>query len=297
MATERFDVTFDGPALLEHRMSVRDLAPALIALADAFQVAQAVANPEARLVNLEITATRESSFAVDLILNSNLIDQAIDYLSAGRYSTAIANGAGILGFVGSAIAGILWVKKRYFTSEDLPDGQVRITTADGDSIVLPALSVRLMQNAPFRRDVLRFITPLESEGVDTVAISGADGAPRITIRDTDLESFGEPDLGETVVSDNTIEQVVTVDSVPFKESLSWRFNDGSASISATMSDGQFRDRIRRREVQFGEGDKLRAEIRTVQTLDSAGTLSTRRSVERVIDHLPGPVQGNLFDQE
>jgi hypothetical protein len=36
---ERFHVVYDGPALVEHRMDVRDLAPALVAIADLFSAA------------------------------------------------------------------------------------------------------------------------------------------------------------------------------------------------------------------------------------------------------------------
>jgi hypothetical protein len=34
---EHFNVVYDGPALAEHRMDVRDLAPALVVISDLFQ--------------------------------------------------------------------------------------------------------------------------------------------------------------------------------------------------------------------------------------------------------------------
>ncbi|REE74373.1 hypothetical protein C8E05_3808 [Rhodococcus wratislaviensis] len=293
MATEQFDVTFDGPALDEHRMDVRELAPALLALADAFQTAQTVVAPDARRANLEITASREGSFAVDLVLNSNLIDQALNLLG-GRHVTAAANGGGLLGLVLLAVNGIKWLRNRTYTSQDIGDGTVRITTADGDSITLPAESISLVQSNDFRQATQRFTAPLNSEGITSVSIGGPNFPP-LMIDQSDLPAFN-PSAGDlTVVSDNTIEQVVTVDSVPFRETLQWRLNDGSTNFTATMQDAAFRDRIRRRDVQFGEGDKLRAEIRTIQTMDTNGTLTTQRTIERVIEHLPGPVQGSLFD--
>ena len=44
---ESLDITYDGPALAERTMDVRALAPSLLALADACQVAQAVVDPTA----------------------------------------------------------------------------------------------------------------------------------------------------------------------------------------------------------------------------------------------------------
>lgn len=294
MVAEHFDVTFDGPALEQHTMNVRDLAPALIALADAFQDAQGVLTPQSRRANLEINTTREGSFAVDLILNSNLAEQAADFL-AGRGMTATANVGGLVGLVMLALEGIKWLGNRSYTAQPDQNGQIQITTASGDSITMPADSVRLIESGSFRRNTAQFVSPLTADGVTSVVMRSRGSGAIVRVDRDDLPAFGAPPIGETVVSDNTVQQVVTVDSVPFRETLLWRLNDGSASITATMNDRSFRDRIRRRAVQFGEGDKLRAEIRTVQTMDAAGLLTTRRSIERVIEHIPGPIQGSLFD--
>jgi hypothetical protein len=41
---EQFHVVYDGPALDEHRMNIRDLAPALVAIADLFSAANTELN-------------------------------------------------------------------------------------------------------------------------------------------------------------------------------------------------------------------------------------------------------------
>lgn len=295
MATEQFDVTFDGPALDEHRIDVRELAPALLGLADAFQAAQSELAPDARRANLEIKAQREGSFAIDLVLNTNLVEHALNFLT-GRHATAVANGGGILALVLVAWEKLLWLRNRSYTTEDLADGHVRLTTADGDSIVLSAATLQLLQSHDFRAQSDKFVAPLQRDGIDSISVdSPVADAPRVVVTKANARSLAPAESPETVVTDNTVEQVVTVESVPFREDLVWRFWDGQSSITATMQDLGFRDRIRRRAVQFGEGDKLRADVRTVQTEDAAGKLSTTRSVVRVIDHIPGPTQGSLFD--
>ena len=45
MAEIEFHIAYDGPALVDGRMDVRDLAPALIALGELFQEANGMINP------------------------------------------------------------------------------------------------------------------------------------------------------------------------------------------------------------------------------------------------------------
>lgn len=54
-----FDLEYDGPALVEHEMDVRDLAPALLSAADLFQVLNRRINPGSRDIQVNIRASRE----------------------------------------------------------------------------------------------------------------------------------------------------------------------------------------------------------------------------------------------
>ncbi|WP_061165200.1 hypothetical protein [Caballeronia temeraria] len=65
---ERFNVVYDGPALAEHRMDVRDLAPALVAIADLFTAANKELNGDSADVRVEVKGSfKAGSFELDLI--------------------------------------------------------------------------------------------------------------------------------------------------------------------------------------------------------------------------------------
>jgi hypothetical protein len=105
---ERFHVVYDGPALTEHRMDVRDLAPALVAFADLFTAANKEINGDAAEVRVQVNASfKAGSFGIDLVASQHLLSQIKD-IFAGNGATAISNGWTILqivGFTGGGLAG------------------------------------------------------------------------------------------------------------------------------------------------------------------------------------------------
>lgn len=62
-----FSVVVDGPTLADGQMSVRDLAPALLALGELFAEASVIAYPAREPVALNIKATDKGSFDANLI--------------------------------------------------------------------------------------------------------------------------------------------------------------------------------------------------------------------------------------
>ena len=86
---EDFAVTYDGPALLDRRMEVRELAPALLALANLFSEANSVVDPNNPPVSLNIKATEPASFDVALTLVQ--VAQNTAGFLASQPVTALAN--------------------------------------------------------------------------------------------------------------------------------------------------------------------------------------------------------------
>lgn len=88
-ATYTFTLAYDGEALADHRMPVRELAPALLALGEAFDRANALVNEDRAQVSLDVRATEAGSFDIDLILTV-LATGAVPLLS-GPGITAVLN--------------------------------------------------------------------------------------------------------------------------------------------------------------------------------------------------------------
>ena len=79
---ERFHVVYDGPALAEHRMDVRDLGPALVAFADLFTAVNKEINGDAADVRVQVNVSfKAGSFGIDLVATQHLLSQLKDIFS------------------------------------------------------------------------------------------------------------------------------------------------------------------------------------------------------------------------
>jgi hypothetical protein len=64
MSRASFTIAYDGPALRDGAMDVRDLAPALLAVGQLFDAANTVLNQNEARVNVNVTATGDGSFEI-----------------------------------------------------------------------------------------------------------------------------------------------------------------------------------------------------------------------------------------
>ncbi|WP_256991488.1 hypothetical protein [Burkholderia sp. AU6039] len=89
-----FNIIYDGPALAEYRMDVRDLAPALIAIADLFTSAIKELNGENAEVRLEVRGSfKAGAFHSARIFVQSLASQIRD-LFAGLSAGGVQQRAG-----------------------------------------------------------------------------------------------------------------------------------------------------------------------------------------------------------
>ncbi|MDA0734767.1 MAG: hypothetical protein O2909_08055 [Chloroflexi bacterium] len=80
---------YEGDALTEHTMDVRDLAPALLAFGQAFERANSLLNGERAVINPRIRATQPGSFELWLLL-TQLYQESTEFLS-GDFITSASN--------------------------------------------------------------------------------------------------------------------------------------------------------------------------------------------------------------
>ena len=97
-----FAVSYEGPAFVDYTMEVRDLAPALLALGQALDRANALLNGDRASISLSIRATRPGSFEISLLLQQ-LLEGASDVLT-GDFFTSAANLTEVV--VGGPLAGM-----------------------------------------------------------------------------------------------------------------------------------------------------------------------------------------------
>jgi hypothetical protein len=283
---ERFNVVYDGPALTGHRMDVRDLAPALVAMADLFTAANKLLNGDSAEVRVEVKGSfRAGSFQIELIFVQHLLAQLRD-MFAGSSASAVANAWTILGLIGcvggGGVIGLMRKLRgrRPHRIEPIGD-QVRIWITESETIETQESVWRLWCSQSVRMSLQKTLSPLEREGITTFGIVRNEHV-ELAIEDDELPMFDASTTEGEVVSDSVTRKVLLIESVVFKDGNKWRVHDGQHPFFASLDDETFLAKVNAGE-RFGKGDVLVVELRQVQTVD-AGTLKTENHIVKVMEH-------------
>ena len=288
VAEERFVVAFDGPALMDHTMPVRDLAGALLSMSDAFQQAQHVLNPGASPATLSVRAVEPGSFEVVMVLiePGGPLGEAMDFL-LGRPVLAGVTLAGIVRTVWGTVGAIKNLRGRKIKStRETTPGMTELIASDGFTLTVPTEQVHLIRDVEFRHRVTEIMQPLHAEGVTVFRVS--DTQVGLEVTDNDLAAFAPPDLpAEEELGVDRREALLQAVGIEF-DGRKWRFTEGGGTaFSASIEDLRFRGQIERQEITFGKNDLLRVELRTRQYRDPAGKLKAEHAIERVLHHIDG----------
>ena len=299
-ATVHFSIKYDGPALADHQMDVRELAPALFALSTLLEEANKAAFPDGPEVRVSVQGTfKGGSFGVDLIALQTISQQIVSILS-GPTATATANlfailsGIGLLG-AGGLIGLLKFLRGRKPTAVRTIGDTVVFEVLEAETIEsfeVDLVTGRLYQSRIVRQSLFKVVKPLERDGVDVFA-AGQNGVTTAVVEKRDLPAFAAAASSSDVVSDTVAENVlVQIESAVFKEDNKWRFHDGANPFFAEIIDKEFRARIESGDERFGKGDVLIVDLRRVQTVTDNG-LKLEYIVEKVHEHR-APLQAGLL---
>ena len=284
-----FDLHYDGPALVNNRMEVRDIAPAMIAAADAIRAASRTLYPDQAEPRIDVEATAPGSFIVQLlILEAEAPGTAVSIFAS---APAVA-GATFITLVGSVIGAVKLVRRLSHTqirevtaAPEVNPPAVRITFADGTVLEISESAYRLAQDSEVRRQMRNMVEPLSRPGVESLDLKS--GANEARVERDDLPSFDLSTSGEELLSDTTRPAALTLASVAFAEGNKWRLSDGETTFYATVEDNGFLGRVARNEESFARSDILRTQLRTRQWRTDRG-LRTEHIVVSVDEHIKGP---------
>lgn len=287
MSDQRFSISFEGPALDTHQMDVRDLAPALLALADAVKAANSAINADKADVRLDVIGKPKSgSFGLDLTIAQKLLTQFTELFSSSGV-TALANAytlLGALGFVGGG--GLLWLLKKVKGRKTVsikPHGDyVRLILEDSETVEVDLFTGKLFQDRQTRIELVRALKPLEREGVDSLRAGTEDDIKSVCDK-ADYYNILASVEEEILLNRQELEQIVLIEAAVFKDGNKWRFNNGQ-SFYAEILDNEFLQRMESGEERFGKGDRLRV-LLELRQYDVFNKLETRYSVLKVLEHL------------
>jgi len=283
MAKATFSIAYDGPALNDGSMDVRDLATALFATSDLFRSTGRVIYGREVKIKVNVRATGNGSFLVDLdffISNWERIRDLFNSDSVQAIATIIATLGGLIGFY-------RWLKGRKISAaKTSKDGLVDINVGE-HQIQISENVYSAYESIDVHIAIKKLIhDPLESEGITEFRIEHPD--MNVTVSKDESEYFSNTHSAEHETIENVAKKVFKIVSHTFKSENKWQLSDGSSTIYAAMADEDFLDKVEKGLVSFTKGDTLVCQIRTIQKVDDHGNLTSKYVIERVIKHVKPP---------
>lgn len=286
----KWRVTYEGPALDSHEMDVRELAPALLAVADAFDLIGAQVLGGRSTVQVRVRGSFQTgSFAVDLLLVRHLASQLADFLT----SNPVEGGEGL-----AELITMFYALFRFFRRKGREEilrierraGQYVVVLKEGSEIEVEEAMVRLLQNPAVVESLRQIVAPLYREGVLKVAF-GTDHAIQEIVTSEEAPYIVPLSAPEEVLVDERRKMALSLLSVAFKEDNKWRVWDGQTAIYVSMDDPAFLGRIDEGE-PFAKGDLLIGQVH-VRQVNRDNRLHAEYSLVDVLEHRHSPQQTTL----
>ncbi|MEM6646066.1 MAG: hypothetical protein AAF730_07425 [Bacteroidota bacterium] len=280
-----FQVVYEGAALEAGTMSVRQLAPALLALSDLVDQANTVVNGTTAEVTLQFQATQKGSLEVHLGLLVDFLDGISDFFSGDGLSTLDT----ILSLLGiSGAAGLFQLIKKLRGKAPAKvlriPGTNRVRIEFGDEVIeTDARVLALYQNRSAREQAHRVIEPLDGEAIRTF-VTRYQEQQTIAVTSDEAAYFEPPAITPQALEDNVVQRVFSVVALSFKEDNKWRLSDGENTYSVRLLDQAFVDLVQEGRIAFSKRDLLRVNMRTRQWKTEQG-LRTEYEIVNVLEHL------------
>lgn len=298
MAKYKFQVHYDGPSLDDNSIPVKDLAPSLLSLSEAFQTIQQLNHPEEEPLSLDIKATNKGSFIAELFLvnGPDLFKQTMDIINSNP-SQAFLNLTAYVELFVEVVNIIKQVAGRKIKTTEKEKGQVKIQLDDHTTLTMSEEAFKAYKNISFRREIHDVVQPLDSKGIDKIEFTHAE-TKKISVERADYKKFKVPDVKEKELDSDVSEVYLQILNVAFEHGK-WKFSNGSSQFFAAIEDEAFIKSVEKNEQRFGSTDTLKVKLKTSQYLDKDGKLKSDYTILEVLDHIKGAeeIELDLYDKE
>lgn len=276
------EVYFSGPSVDEHSMSVRDLAPALIGLADAIDRYKELSCPFADL-DVRITATKAGSFDVILQILGTVVSlgQGAEAADVVNLASGIIDVLKILltryGQTGTVKPGEHEVVEQHETQIDLQIGKAKLSAS--------RRSYRAACDGKIINDLGAATKPASEDGYNPVRFIHKDSGNDATIPGEVSESMTDLTLSDQPIEPSAETTTLQIDTIQF-QSRKWKFSKGDEKFWCEIADDAFLARLNRHEVSFCSGDLLKVKLETEQYVRDGRLETGSRRITKVIEHIP-----------
>jgi len=287
--TAYFQIVYDGPALENNEMDVRELAPSLVAIADLLEEANAIVNGGGTKVNVNVHGSfKNGSFGIDFNLIQTTFQGFLSLFGSDNI-TATVNLLTLIGFIGAGTKGLIALLKKLKNRniqkiEDIENNRVRIHITREEIVDFDSRVLDLYKSQRVRDALDKIIAqPLGRPGINEFrAFSPQDKEP-VIIKKEEKEFFEMPLLGDELLGENVTEAYLQLVNVSFKEDNKWRFSRGELTFYASVLDERFLNAINRNDVHFSKDDILKVKLRAKDMLTDKG-MHTEFAVLEVLEH-------------
>lgn len=285
-----FQIIYGGPALENNEMDIRELAPALVAVADLFEEANLIVNGGAARINVNVRGSFKSgSFGIDLSIIQVVYQNFLLFFNSEGIIAA-ANLLALLGIgakqMGEGLIGLLKnLKNRKIQEiETIENNRVRIHITREETIDIDPRVLDLYKSQRVRDALDKVIAePLGRSGINEFRVVSPETKDEVVIHKEEKEYFELPLLGEELLGENITEAFLQLVSISFKEDNKWRFSRGESIFYASVLDEKFLDAINRNEERFSKSDILKVRLLAKDMLADKG-IHTEYTVLEVLEH-------------
>lgn len=287
---DSFSFGYDGLALRDHQIDVRELAPALLAMADLVDAINDSVNPAGTKVKTELVATRGGSVIVQLALEVSFLETALRFVT-GDPVQALINVKEVLGLSAAGVFALLkWLRGADPDSLDkyIEDRMVTMRMESGETITVPLSTFEAVHDRRVRAAAAATLEPLEDRGIDEMLLYDGDGSkgetPAEIVTRSDVPAFTiEPEEVEAL-PEETARTTVQVVSPQFVRKYKWRLTQGHSVFWAEIGDDEFWSQVEHGHTRFGAGDLLEVDLVNRPRLQG-GKLVPEFSISRVHNHI------------
>ena len=305
MSKYALTIAYDGSALQDGTMDVRELAPALLAFGNLLEEANKELNgPDSKMQVLVKSDFKKGSFHIDFELVRTLADQ-IGFLfnNAQHFSVEkILNNIGLVvtitGLNPITLFGLFMAIKgrKIKKGTVVEDGNVKLEFEDdSEPIIIERTVYQLFINMKIQTSIQNILKPLEKEGIERF-FSQKDGRTEKEIVKSEIPYYRTPEISkrdpeEEKIVESTSRAAFKIVTASFEEGYKWRLtNNGQDRITAALSDQSFIDKIDNNEVSLSKEDVLIVEMKTTQWHGFDGNIKTENEILQVIEHRKRPQQ-------
>jgi len=299
---------------IEQGIDVYELAPALLALADLINQGHKSINQDHSDLGINIKPFEKGSFLVDIALFAKDNLQHLMDFTNSQEATKIKQTLELIGLIskevgipaGGLIGLLLWLKGKPKKVEPIEKNKYKITSKEGSTIIVEGDVYNLYNNENVLSNAGKaYGKLLNQEGVSTVESYLKDQPSRnVKIDKNDYEaienSAGLVNKDEEHKDEEANQNIVIMYLQPKRGSYEgapthWSFYVGSdkkESITATIKDQGFLDRINSGQLRPHHTDLLKVQIKTTQII-KGNEIKTKREILKILEHIEAPSQNSF----